>query len=94
MKGGLGGGGSPDYWNPTREKTINRPHGELNIKHNPKGGGLVVKDNRKALKHLRMESRMERRVSVRKSNGHCPFTAMAMVSGNIGGGDQMFWIIF
>ena len=32
LKGGLGGGGSPDYWNPTREKTINRPHGELNIK--------------------------------------------------------------
>ena len=52
--------------------------------HNPKGGGLVVKDNRKALKHLRMESRMERRVSVRKSNGHCPCTAMAMVNGKMG----------
>ena len=47
-------------------------------------------------KGLRMESRMERRVSVRKSNGHCPCTAMemaiAVVNGNIGGG--VFWVVF
>ena len=76
------------------------PHRELHIKqwsqnHNPRGSGSVVRDKRKGIEtDMRMESRMGRRVSVRKSNGHCPCTAMAMavVNGNIWGG--VFWVVF
>ena len=34
---------------------------------------------------MRMESRMGRRVSVRKSNGHCPRPAMAMAVAVVNG---------
>ena len=72
-----------------------RPHRELHIKqwsqnHNPRGSGSVVRDKRKSIeKDMRMESRMGRRVSVRKSNGHCPgparAVAVAMVNGKTWG---------
>ena len=61
------GAAGADYCDPTRENTTIPPHGKFQIKqwkHNPDTGRAFV--------HRRMESRMGGRVSVRKSNGHCP----------------------